>query len=68
LLAAFFGKDGVVGIVLENAVNHSLFGCRIGITDIIVVALFLNLELTQIDHFLYERATGASRRHHRYIE
>jgi hypothetical protein len=68
LLAALFGKDGVVGVVFENAVNHGLFGCVIGITDVIVVALFLNLELAQIDHFLYERATGASCRHHRYIE
>jgi len=54
--------------MFENAVDTGLLGREIRIANEIVMTLLLDLELLKIDHFLYERATGTSCRHHRYVK
>ena len=49
---AFLGVNRVIGIVLENAVDDGLFGRPICFTDVIVMALLLDLELLEVHHFL----------------
>ena len=58
----------MVGIVLVDRLDHGALGGEIGVTDVIVVALLLDLELFEVGHFAYQRAAGAPGGHHCHIE
>ena len=68
LYATLFSLDGMIGLVLVNAVDGSLFGSDIGFTNEIVMALLLDIEFLETSHLLDEDRAGAPGRHYRDVQ
>ncbi len=58
----------MIGIMLVNRIDDGLFGREIRVTDVIVVALLLNVQLARIGHLADQDITGFTRGHDRHIQ
>ena len=68
LRTGFLGQDGVIGVVLEDAVDYCLLGRAIGVANVVVMPFLLDLELLEAGHFSNERRASATRRHYGHIK
>ena len=60
--------DCMVGVVLVDDFDDLLFGLAIGVADVIVIALLLDVEFFELVQVSHERSAGAPRRHNRYVQ